>query len=405
MLIRRIDRFYPGEFGDIARAARRGELIDGPAIAAFEAAFARFVGTRYAVATSSGVSALTIILSFLDLRPGDEVIIPTYTSKVVVKPFKAMGIDTVFCDIDPATALMDPDRLESSISGRAKAVLPTHLFGRFCDMRLFDIARRRGLYVIEDCAHAHGCARGGKKAGAAGDAAFFSFDYCKLINTFMGGMITTNDAKLAAFARDSTEGFPRQSAAGVIKRGGFSLLLSSLLASRLNDVFYPLLTQESLLRTVKKRLDEFSHGDVLASHRYTNVQSLVGMQQLAQLEAFNSGRLRAARRIEAGLRGRCSFITTREGDVIYYLIAIVDDAARFKRHMLRHGIDVGIGESIMNDVSVGGGFPGAAYAVDHYSQIPVPAQSSSEDTDRIIRAMEAYARTHQMAARPAQASS
>jgi dTDP-4-amino-4,6-dideoxygalactose transaminase len=294
MLIRRSDRFEPGWWRDAARAAARGEWIQGPSVSEFEAAFAAFVGTRHAIAAYSGVHALGILLEGFPAESGDEVVLPAYTSKVVLAPILAAGLRPRFYDIDPRRAVVDPDRLERAFSSRTRAVILTHLFGRCCSAEAFERARRRGVFVIEDCAHAHGASRDGRRAGSRGDAAFFSFDYCKLVNTFMGGMIVTNDGGLAARARERVKSAPPQPAIRVLSRMVFGAALRAALSAPLNEAWRPLLAREELLRGLKARLDRVSHGATLDAYRYANVQSVVGLRQLANLPAYNAARRRAA---------------------------------------------------------------------------------------------------------------
>ena len=176
-----------------------GLTILGPQTAAFETEFARFCGTRHAVGVGNGLDALSLILRALGLGPGDEVIVPANTFIATVLAVSANGCTPVLADPDPGTMLLDPATVESLITPRTRAIIAVHLYGRLCDMdALSAIARRHGLRLIEDAAQAHGAERHGRRAGAWGDAAGFSFYPTKNLGCLGdGGAVTTDDDALA----------------------------------------------------------------------------------------------------------------------------------------------------------------------------------------------------------------
>src|SRR3954453_7517647 len=165
-------RVLPNTEEIIAGCKARGELIQGPQISQFEAAFARRagMGPAHAVAASYGRMAFYYILKALDLPPGSEIVLPTLTFWVVPALAKVAGLKVVFADVDPATFTMDPAALERAITPATRAVVPTHLYGLPCDMdAIMAIARRRDLRVIEDCAHALGATFDRRPVGTIGD--------------------------------------------------------------------------------------------------------------------------------------------------------------------------------------------------------------------------------------------
>lgn len=166
---------------------------------AYEAAFASASGTRNAYSFGAGRMALYVILEVLGIDAGHEVIIPAFTCVVVPNALLYRGVRPVYVDIDPVTFNIDPAAAERAITGRTKAIYAQHTFGVVCEVdRLREIADRHGLCIIEDAAHALGATVDGRQAGSLGDVAFFSTDHSKMINTMLGGMVTTNRPELAA---------------------------------------------------------------------------------------------------------------------------------------------------------------------------------------------------------------
>lgn len=175
----------------------------GPEVAAFEEEFARYCDVRFGVAVNSGTSALHLALLAAGVGPGDEVITVPFTFMATVSAIQYAGATPVFVDIDPATYTMDVSRLEAAITAKTKAIIPVHLYGQPVDMdSLLDIARARGLTVIEDAAQAHGAEYKGRRVGSMGHMACFSFYPGKNLGAYgEGGLVATNDASLTRTLR------------------------------------------------------------------------------------------------------------------------------------------------------------------------------------------------------------
>jgi len=174
----------------------------GTYVQRFEEAFAEFCNTEHAVTCSNGTTALHLALLALGVRPGDEVIIPTLTYVATANAVVYCGGQPVFVDGEPQTWNMDPAHVEALITARTKGIIVVHLFGHPVDMDpIMDIARRHGLFVLEDAAEAHGAEYKSRRIGSIGDAATFSFFGNKIITTGEGGMVTTNDRALAGEVR------------------------------------------------------------------------------------------------------------------------------------------------------------------------------------------------------------
>jgi len=204
----------------VSRVLRSGRLSLGPMLEEFEARFAAYVGTRFAVAVNSGTSALHLCVKALDIGPGDEVLTTSFSFAASTNCLLYERALPAFADIDRTTLNIDPRQIREAIardyvwlrglrrlvnrrSGRVlKAILPVHVFGLPCAMdEILEIAREFNLRVIEDACEALGAECSGRKVGAFGDAAVFAFYANKQITTAEGGMIVTDDPQLAELCR------------------------------------------------------------------------------------------------------------------------------------------------------------------------------------------------------------
>jgi perosamine synthetase len=168
----------------------------------FEEAFAEFCGVKHAVSCSNGTTALHLALLALDVGPGDEVIVPTLTFVATANAVTYCGAKPVFVDAEAETWNIDPASVEAKITPRTKGIIVVHLFGHPADMEAIGaIARRHGLFVLEDAAQAHGAESHGRRTGSLGDIATFSFFGNKIVTTGEGGMVTTGDDALAGRMR------------------------------------------------------------------------------------------------------------------------------------------------------------------------------------------------------------
>ncbi len=235
-----------------------GMLTQGPRVQAFEAAFAEMCGVRFAVATSSGTTALHAVLLSIGIGAGDEVVTSPFTFIASANSIVYTGARPVFVDIDPTTFNIDPALVEKALSRRTRAILPVHLFGLSCEMDpLLHVAEKHGLYLIEDACQSHGAQYKGGKVGSFG-IGVFSLYPTKNITSAEGGMITTNDAAIADQCR--------------------------------------LLRQHGM----KKR---YHHEMLGYNYRMTDIHAAIGLEQLKKLEAFNRARQDNARFLSSRLQG------------------------------------------------------------------------------------------------------
>ena len=169
----------------------------GSEVLKFNEKFAEYQGAKYGIAVTNGTATLEIILRALEIGIGDEVIVPPYTFNATVSSVLIVGATPVFADIESDTYNIDPAMIEKVITKNTKAIIPVHIGGRACDMdAIMAIAKKHGLYVIEDSAHSVGSEWKGTRVGTIGNAGSFSFQASKNLTAGEGGIITTNDEDL-----------------------------------------------------------------------------------------------------------------------------------------------------------------------------------------------------------------
>ncbi len=185
------------------RVVERGWYVLGEELKSFETEFASGVQSAHAVGVASGTDALRLALQVVGVGAGDDVVTVSHTATFTALAISMLGARPVFCDIEPAAMTLDPGRLEAAITPRTRAIIPVHLYGQACDLDpILEIARRRGLPVVEDCAQAHGALYRGRPVGAFGAAAAFSFYPTKNLGAYGdGGAVTTPDGALAERVR------------------------------------------------------------------------------------------------------------------------------------------------------------------------------------------------------------
>ncbi len=238
------------------------EFVLGRDVEAFEKEFAAYVGTKHAVGVSNGTDALTLACKALGVGPGDEVIVPAYTYVASALGASFAGATPRFVDVCPDTFNLDPARIEAAVTPKTRAIMPVHLYGHPADMDpVLEIARRRGLKVIEDVAQAHGATYRGRRAGGFGDAACFSFYPSKNLGAIGdGGLVATNDDGVAEKLRMLRN-------MGQRKKYHHELLGHN---NRLDNL------QAAILRIKLKRLDRHNKMRQSAAARYAKALAKTG---------------------------------------------------------------------------------------------------------------------------------
>ena len=345
-------RSVPNTTWTLAKTLAAGEAASGSSIREFEEKFAAYQGVRHAIATSYGRMAFFYILRALELPEGSEILFPALTFWVVPEMARVSGCRPVFVDIDPATYNIDPSNIEPAVTERTRAIVPTHLYGQPCDMDpLMEIARRHDLLVIEDCAHALGATYRGAKAGTFGQAAFFSFQLLKPLNTYGGGMATTHDDRLGRRIRELAETEPWPSTPEVLLK-----LLSGYLQRLFISPYgftcglFPALYigsffgHRDLTQYVWEKIRPLEPRPPSYHRRYANAQAAVGLKALAALDEHNARSQAHARLLSEGLKDARSItppVVLPEVSSVYYQYCVrASEPVTLSRRALRQGVDM-----------------------------------------------------------------
>ena len=353
----------------VAEALRSDYLTTGPRVDAFEAAFAERVGAKHAVACSNGTAALHMATIALGVGPGDVCIVPAITFLATANCVRFQGGDVIFADVDPLTGLMTQATLAEALdqaSGAVRAVLPVHLAGRQCDMPAIKmLADEAGAAVVEDACHALGSVA---DFGQAGDCAYsamagFSFHPVKTIATGEGGMVTTNDAELAAKLRLARSH-------GMVREG----------------MSEPWAYEQRMLGY---------------NYRLPDLNCALGLSQLHKLDAFVERRRMLASRYDELLRpmNAVSVITTEGRPGFHLYVALIDfEAAGVSRaEVMARLAEQGVGSQVhyipvqtqpyYRDRYGDQHLPGAAAWYERCLSLPLYPGMADDDPGRVVEAL------------------
>ena len=240
-------------------------LTGGPKAKELERMFAKCVSVKHSVSVNSCTAALHLAMRALNIGPGDEVIVPVLTFAATANAPLFVGAKPVFADVDERTFNVFPEGIQDKITEKTKAIIVVHYGGQSCDMKeITQIAKRHNLYVVEDCAHSLGAEYIGQKTGGIGTIGCFSFYPTKIITTLEGGMVTTNDEKIAEQTKILREHGMTKSAFEREKKATWYYDVVDLGYNyRLNEV------QAALGISQLKRVDEINRKRIEAAHYYT----------------------------------------------------------------------------------------------------------------------------------------
>jgi len=293
------------EIENVIEVLKSGMLASGEWVNNFENAFADYTGTKYAVTTASGTTALDIALKALDIKSGDEVIVPDFTFISTANAVLFQNARPVFADVDEETFIIDPGDVIEKISSRTKAIIGVHLFGHPFDVKAIqEICEDYNLFLVEDCAQAHGAEYKGQKVGSFGTVGCFSFYATKNITTGEGGMVTTNDKEV------------EEKLSLIINHG---------------------------------QSQKYLHTSLGYNYRMTNIQAAIGIAQLSKLEYFNERRINNAEYLNKGLNASLK-MPYKEKDVkhVYhqYVVKIDEDFPMNRDEFMGYLSDNGIGSAV-----------------------------------------------------------
>ena len=332
-----------------------GMLAQGRQVEEFEEAFSQMCGVKYAIATSSGTTALHLAVLAHGIAEGDEVITSPFTFIASANSILFVGARPVFVDIDLNTFHLNPEQVEKAITSKTKAIMPVHLYGLCCDMEAIQtITEKYRLVIIEDACQSHLAEYNGKMAGSFGTGTF-SFYPTKNITSAEGGMITTNDQSLAEECR--------------------------------------LLRNHGMQR-------RYYHEKLGFNFRMTNLHAAIGLAQIKKIERFTSARRANAEYYDRNLKGVITPIETQNCKHVYHQYTIrVPDGKRdtLREHLTQKGIGTeiyyplpihhqGFYQTLLGDQH----FPNAEKAAMEVLSIPVHPLLTNDDSEFVVNTINSF---------------
>jgi perosamine synthetase len=344
---------YPGELTELDERCRSPGRENPETIAQWEKAIADYVGTPYAAVVTSGRRGMTLILKHLGIAPGDEVIVPAYTLKDLIPLIQDLGAKVVPADIDRETLNVRPETIEARIGPKTRAILALHAFGAPCAIEaIAGIARRRGIALIEDCAHSLGATVRGRQTGAFGHAGFFSFETTKPVNTFGGGMVVSADKALIDSIHRNTAG-DVPDLAPLKQKIGATRTEAMMFSTGLGFPMLYLLASPTWKEPVSRLYRKFQHAPP-SGVKYATIQAELGLKKLASLADRIAERKAKAALLRSLLSPEIRTQRIEDGgeSTWYFLVAVLPcQAVRARKKMLTRGVDAGIEDEIADNIA------------------------------------------------------
>lgn len=328
-----------------------GEIDDKGTIAAFEAAFAAYVGRAHGLSFPSARTAILATLRAKGFPPGTEIVMPPITIKPILDVVLHCGLVPVYVDLDPDTFCFDLDVLKRAITPKTRAVLVTYLFGLVPDMdRLMRICRERDLFVMEDFSQCLNGEHAGRKIGSFGDVSIYSSSFIKTLDTYGGGQLVCDEPALVDAIRPHKDAMAAPARTILVRKVLFDLCMNVATTRWVfHGLVFPLLRLLSLLRPEKVirhlGLQSVTLLPALPRawfHRYSSVQAALGLELLAHVAEGDARRSAHVERLKELLRGTpLHFPRGAEGakNVYWQFVVPVRDARRAQRALHAHGID------------------------------------------------------------------
>lgn len=393
---------------DVALAYRSlfsREILEGPSVALYEQAFARYVGTRHAYSFGKGRVALYAILTSLGAGEDDEIILPGYTCVVVPQAIRHCKARPVYADICPSTYNVALETLESKVTSRTKGLIIQHTYG--IPAAAGDIvswAHSKGLWVVEDCAHALGATLDGRQVGSFGDAAFFSSEHSKVISTGQGGIAVTDRDDLAEKLDRAQQGCHMPANTLTRKLLAEFVILGTVGSPRLMFAGYASsILLRRLLGVPKSTTEQEMAGGRPAHYalRLSNAQAAIGLSQLKNLE-WNLSHRRAAGQFNAEQllsHGAPSWTLASSRPAFVRYPVRVTDKQLVVRQARMEGIEIGVwftspihpaGSSLKAAAYRLGICPRAEEAVAHTVNLPTHPKITMDDMERAVKIIQPF---------------
>lgn len=333
------------------KALRGGAVAEGEDLIRFERAMRDYVGAAGCVAVASARAGFYLTLKALEIGPGDDVVMPAYTFPSMPAAVVATGARPVFVDADPETFNIDPALAARAVTTKTRGIVVAHLFGQAADVDAFgELASKRGISLLEDCAHSVGACWSGRRVGSLGEAGFFSFGIGKNMPCFGGGAVTFADRELAGKVRRLVNSSPIPSEMAVnltvLKSIPSWLLTRPLVFPATLYVAARVLSHlgsDAMDRSVEEpieRTTKFSHGSL---GRMANVQAALGLAQLERLPERNAKLSANGRRLAEKLADvptiKAPLALDNDRHIYLYFRILVPEAERFRAALLKRGVD------------------------------------------------------------------
>jgi len=333
-----------------------GIIAQGPRVKAFEEGFAEMCGTKFAIATSSGTTALHVALLAHGIGAGDEVITSAFTFIASANSILFTSARPVFVDIDPKTFNLNPDLIEAAITPKTKAIMPVHLYGLACDMDpILRIAEKHNLAIIEDACQSHGAGYKGGKVGSFGTGAFSLYP-TKNITSDEGRMITTKDPVVDEKCR-------------VLRQHG-----------------------------MRRR---YYHDELGYNFRMTDIHAVIGLAQLKKLGRFNAQRQANAKMLSENLKGvTVPYIPEGLTHVFHQYTVLVPNGKRdaLRTYLQEHGVSSEVYYPIpihqqsfyISELGYKDTLPETEHATLEVLSLPVHVGLSASDLETIVAAVNEF---------------
>ena len=364
------------EIAEVVDTLKSGWVTTGPKAKRFEADFSAFLGEPglHSLAVNSATAGLHLALEACGVGPGDEVITTTHTFTATAEVVRYLGADVRLVDIDPASLCIDPNQVEHAITAKTKAVIPVHYGGLAADMpAILDIARRHGLKVVEDAAHALPTTCDGRLVGTLdSDATVFSFYANKTITTGEGGMVVTRDTALAARMR-------------TMRLHGMSRDAFDRFTAKVPSWYYEIVAPGF-------------------KYNLTDIAASIGIHQLKRAGEFQARREAIAARMNDGLTG-LPFVPpppprgTDTHSWHLYVLRLADRAGLERNALIERLFEAGIGCSVHyiplhlqpywrdRYGLLPTSFPHSQHAYERMLSLPIYPRMSESDVDRVLAAL------------------
>ena len=335
----------------VDRVLRSGIIAQGPEVAKFEEEFASMCGVEHAVATSNGTTAGHLVMLSNNIGPGDEVITTPFTFFATASVIMMAGAKPVFVDVEKDGFCLDPVQVEKSITEKTKAIHPVHLYGELANIpSLIEISKKHNLLLIEDSAQAHNAESWGGKAGSFGKAGWFSFYPTKNMTTSEGGIITTDDSRVAEHCR----------------------------------------TMRAHGMTAQYQHTEFGY-----NYRMTDISAAIGRIQLSKLGSFNTRRREIANLYNKALSDFVTVPENRRGHIFHQYTIRCEQRDQLQKYLNDNGVGTGIYyPSLLYDyppmINLKANCPNAERLTNEVLSLPVHPALTDQDVLTVIQAVTTF---------------